>query len=120
MRKNTLKSVAFALAGVYVVATFSFNLGEMILAIFQVLGFVVVGILDALDNYYYVTVEKVAILREKQSDLARFLIENTSREEFTEKFVPKKEEEPKETVIELTQEQADALLGSQTKMEKTE
>lgn len=120
LRKNTLKSVAFALAGVYVVATFSFNLGEMILAIFQVLGFVVVGILDALDNYYYVTVEKVAILREKQSDLARFLIENTSREEFTEKFVPKKEEEPKETVIELTQEQADALLGSQTKMEKTE
>ena len=34
LRKNTLKSIAFALAGVYVVATFSFNLGSMIMAIF--------------------------------------------------------------------------------------
>lgn len=109
LRKNTLKSFAFALAGVYVVATFSFNLGSMIMAIFQVLGFIVVGVLDALDNYYYVTVEKVAILREKQSDLARFLIENTSREEFTKKFVPKKEEEPKEKEIEITLDKAKEL-----------
>lgn len=106
LRKNTLKSVAFALAGVYVVASFAFNLGSMIMAIFQVLGFIVVGVLDALDNYYYITVEKVAILREKQSDLARFLIENTSRDEFTKKFIEKKEEKKE---VELTKEEAERL-----------
>lgn len=106
LRKNTIKTIIFALSGVYIVVSFMWNWASIIVAVFQVLGFIVVGILDALSNYYFVTVEKVAILREKESDLARFLIENTSREEFTKQFVEQEEPKPKEKVIEMTEEEA--------------
>ena len=113
LRKNILKSIAFALAGVYVVASFAFNLGSMIMAIFQVLGFIAVGVLDALDNYYYITVEKVGILKTKEEDLTKFLLENIGRDNFTKQFVePTKVDKtelqlaPEEQVIELTPEEA--------------
>lgn len=110
LRKNTFKTITFAITGVYFTVVMVWNIASIIWAIFQVLGFIVVGIIDAFDNYYYVTVEKVAILKEKQNDLARFLIENTSREEFSKTFVEQPKEEPKEIVVEVTPEQANALL----------
>lgn len=116
LRKNTFKSIAFALSGVYVVASFAWNIGAFIVAIFQVIGFIVVGVLDALSNYYYVTTEKVAILREKETDITKFLIEIEGRDKVLEKYKTleekPKEEEPKEKVITLTKEQAAELFSN--------
>lgn len=112
LRKNTFKTVAFSLAGVYLAATLVWDWGSVINAVFQVLGFIFVGLLDSSNNFYYVTVEKVNILREKQSDISKFLIEQIGRESFKEKFIeqPKEQPQPQEKIIELTQEQADAFL----------
>lgn len=112
LRKNTLKTIAFSLAGVYLAATLVWDWGSIINAVFQVLGFIFVGLLDSSNNYYYITVEKVNILREKQSDISKFLIENIGRDSFIEKFVPKQEEQEIEVKfdkeIELTEEEAKA------------
>lgn len=105
LRKNTFKTIAFSLAGVYLAATLVWDWGSIINAVFQVLGFIFVGLLDSSANYYYVTVEKVSILREKESDISKFLIEKIGRDSFIEKFT--KKEEAKE--IEMTKEQAQEL-----------
>ena len=119
LRKNTFKSVAFALSGVYVVASFAWNIGALIVAIFQVVGFIVVGLLDALSNYYYVTTEKVAILRDKESDIAKFLIEIEGRDVVKEKFEPKPEPQQPAKIV-LTKEQAAELFKNTTGETKNE
>lgn len=118
LRKNTLKTIAFSLAGVYLAATFVWDLGGIINAIFQVLGFIFVGLLDSSNNYYYITVEKVNILKEKESDISKFLIDNIGRESFIEKFVHKEEPQQPENEIEITKDQAEklaSLLQGETK-----
>ena len=113
LRKNTFKTIAFSLAGVYIAATLIWDWGSIINALFQVLGFIFVGLLDSSNNYYYITVEKVGILREKESDISKFLLDVIGRDKFIQKFAPKEEPKPEQKEeskeIELTLEQAKEL-----------
>lgn len=113
-RKNFFSAVGFSIAGVYFIPTLIFNWGSIIWALFQVLMWVMFGLLDAYDNYSYITNEKVGLLKLKEQMISRFMIWIVGREEFTKQFVeqPKQEEiklEPNETILELTPEQAEVL-----------
>ena len=117
-RKNFFSAIGFSIAGVYFIPTLMFNWGSIIWALFQVLMWVMFGLLDAYDNYSYITNEKVGLLKLKEQMISRFMIWIIGRDEFTKQFIekPKQEEikleptnEPiKEIVVEMTSKEAKA------------
>ncbi len=112
-RKNFLSAIGFSVAGVYFIPTLVWNWGSIIWALFQVLMWTMFGLLDAYDNYAYITNEKVGVLKIKEQMISRFMIFIIGRDQFTKQFVEqsKQEEiklEPNETILELTSEEAKA------------
>ena len=110
-RKNFFSAVGFSIAGVYFIPTLVWNWGSIIWALFQVLMWTMFGMLDAYDNYSYITNEKVGILKVKEQMISRFMIYTIGRDEFTKQFVDQPKEEPKleliqEEFVELTVEEA--------------
>ena len=109
-RKNFFSAVGFSIAGVYFIPTLIFNWGSIIWSLFQVLMWTMFGLLDAYDNYAYITNEKVGLLKLKEQMISRFMIWIVGREEFTKQFVQENKEEQKSQSkeIELTIEEAKA------------
>lgn len=107
MRKNLLSAIGFSLAGVYFVPVLtSWNWAAIIWASFQVISWVMFGLIDDYDNYNYVTVEKVGILGGKEKDISRFMIWCIGREEFIKKQVDEIMPSSEEVVVEMTEEEA--------------
>jgi len=117
-RSNFISAVLFALIGVYFVPDIlNFSWAAIIWSIFQVFMWLVFGIVNFYQNFTFVIIDEVKVIGKKDKLLTKFLIFALGgREEYNRIFT----EESKETVIELTKEQADALLKSQTKGEITE
>ena len=109
-RKNFFSAVGFSVAGVYFIPTLSFNWASIIWALFQVLMWTMFGLLDAYDNFAYITTEKIGILRAKEQMITRFMIWNLGRDEFIKQSAPvePQKEEFKEVVVEMTEEEAKA------------
>ena len=109
-RKNFFSAVGFSIAGVYFIPTLAFNWASIIWALFQVLMWTMFGLLDAYDNFAYITTEKIGILKAKEQMITRFMIWNLGRNEFIKQSAsvkPQKEEPTKEEVIvEMTEEEA--------------
>lgn len=111
-RKNFFSAIGFSVAGVYFTATLAFNWGSIIWALFQVLMWVMFGLLDAYDNYTYITNEKVGILKLKEQMISRFMIWIIGRDKFTEQFIeePKQQEILQEKIEELEQKSTEVVV----------
>lgn len=74
LSKNILSAIAFTLAGLYFAPKLvEFDLGAIIMASVQVMGFIATGIAQMFENINYIKVDKVNILKEKTKRLSIFI-----------------------------------------------
>ena len=110
-RNNFVSAVVFALIGVYFIPDImNFTVAGIIWSIFQVFMWLAFGIINFYKNYTFVVIDEVKYIGKKDKLLTKFLIYALGGRDQYENLMNPKVEEPKETVIELTKEQADALL----------
>jgi len=73
LRKNTLTGVLIATMGAYFTVEFiDWDWGKVIVALVQILGWVMTGVLQLYANFNYITIDKVNKLKEKKLKLAKF------------------------------------------------
>lgn len=110
-RNNFVSAVVFALIGVYFIPDImNFTVAGIIWSIFQVFMWLAFGIINFYKNYTFVVIDEVKYIGKKDKLLTKFLIYALGGRDQYENLMNPKPEEPKETVIELTKEQADALF----------
>lgn len=110
-RNNFVSAVVFALIGVYFIPDImNFTVAGIIWSIFQVFMWLAFGIINFYKNYTFVVIDEVKYISKKDKLLTKFLIYALGGRDQYENLMNPKQAEPKETVIELTKEQADALL----------
>jgi len=107
-RSNFVSAVIFAMIGVYFVPDIlDFSWAAIIWSIFQVFMWLAFGIINFYQNYTFVVIDEVKQINKKDKLLTKFLIFILGRDKYNELTKPKEENE---IVVNLTQEQADALL----------
>lgn len=113
-RSNFISAVIFAMIGVYFVPDIlNFSWAAIIWSIFQVVMWLIFGIINFYQNFTFVIIDEVKIIGKKDKLLTKFLIFALgSREEYNNEF--NKQEttiadvkfDPKEVVVEMTEEEA--------------
>lgn len=112
-RSNFISAVIFAMIGVYFVPDIlNFSWAAIIWSIFQVVMWLVFGIMNFYQNFTFVIIDEVKIIGKKDKLLTKFLIFALGgRDNYNKEFVKEEKPQPKEEAkeIEMTEEQAKQL-----------
>ena len=110
-RSNFISAVIFAMIGVYFVPDIlNFSWAAIIWSIFQVVMWLIFGIINFYQNFTFVIIDEVKIIGKKDKLLTKFLIFALGgRDNYNQEFVKEEtKSQPKEEVkeIEMTEEEA--------------